>query len=70
MLTVSRKPWTIWTKAPARATQFEGEESVGFNMIYCGKAGFGQISRSLSFNSGAIGLKRSKNLTQTGSSSL
>jgi len=33
-------------------------------MIYCGKAEFGQISRSFSLNSGAIRLKRPKNLTQ------
>jgi hypothetical protein len=33
-------------------------------MIYCGKAEFGQISRSFSLNSGAILLKRPKNLTQ------
>ena len=39
-------------------------------MTCCGKAGFGQISRSLSFNSGAIDLKRSKKLTQTGFPSL
>ena len=39
-------------------------------MIYCEKAEFGQISRSLSFNSGAIGLKRPKNLTQIGFPSL
>jgi len=30
-------------------------------MIYCGKAEFGQISRSFASNSGAILLKRSKN---------
>ncbi len=39
-------------------------------MIYCGKAEFGQISRSLSLNSGAICLKRPKNLTQIGFPSL
>jgi len=39
-------------------------------MIYYVKAEFGQISLSFSFNSGAIGLKRSKNLTQIGFSSL
>ena len=33
-------------------------------MIYCVKAEFGQIFRSLSLNSGAIRLKRPKNLTQ------
>ena len=33
-------------------------------MIYYEKAEFGQIFRSLSFNSCAIGLKRPKNLTQ------
>ncbi len=33
-------------------------------MIYCEKAEFGQISRSFSLNSGAIRLKRPKNLTQ------
>jgi len=33
-------------------------------MIYCGKAKFGQISRSFALNSGAIRLKRPKNLTQ------
>jgi hypothetical protein len=33
-------------------------------MIYCGKAEFGQISRSFASNSGAILLKRSENLTQ------
>jgi len=39
-------------------------------MIYCGKTEFGQISRSLSLNSDAILLKRSKNLTQIGFPSL
>jgi hypothetical protein len=39
-------------------------------MIYCGKAEFGQISRSFSLNSGAIRLKRPKNLTQIGFPSL
>jgi len=39
-------------------------------MIYCGKAEFGQISCSFSLNSGAIRLKRPKNLTQTGFPSL
>jgi hypothetical protein len=39
-------------------------------MIYCEKPEFGQISRSLSLNSGAIRLKRSKNLTQIGFLSL
>jgi len=34
-------------------------------MIYCGKDGFGHISRSFASNSGAILLKRPKNLTQT-----
>jgi hypothetical protein len=35
-------------------------------MIYFEKAEFGQISRSFSLNSGAIRLKRPKNLTQIG----
>jgi hypothetical protein len=39
-------------------------------MIYCGKAEFGQIFRSFSLNSGAIRLKRPKNLTQIGFPSL
>jgi hypothetical protein len=39
-------------------------------MIYCGKAEFGQISRSFSLNSGAIRLKRPNNLTQIGFPSL
>ena len=39
-------------------------------MIYCGKTEFGQISRSFSLNSGAIRLKRPKNLTQIGFPSL
>ena len=39
-------------------------------MIYCEKAEFGQISRSFSLNSGAIRLKRPKNLTQIGFPSL
>ena len=39
-------------------------------MIYCEKAEFGQISRSFSLNSGAIRLKRPKNLTQIGFLSL
>ena len=39
-------------------------------MIYCGKVEFGQISRSFSLNSGAIRLKRPKNLTQIGFPSL
>jgi hypothetical protein len=39
-------------------------------MIYYEKAEFGQISRSLSLNSGAIRLKRPKNLTQIGFPSL
>lgn len=39
-------------------------------MIYCGKAEFGQIFRSFSLNTGAIRLKRSKNLTQIGFPSL
>ncbi len=38
----------------------------GLTLIYCGKAGFGPISRSFSSNSGAILLKRSKNRPQTG----
>ena len=33
-------------------------------MIYCGKAEFGQITRSFAFNSAAISLKRPNNLTQ------
>ena len=33
-------------------------------MIYCGKAEFGQVPRSFASNSGAILLKRPKNLTQ------
>ncbi len=33
-------------------------------MIYGGKVEFGQIFRSFSLNSGAIRLKRPKNLTQ------
>jgi len=39
-------------------------EPVGFNMVYYEKAEFGQIPRSFSLNSGAIRLKRPKNLTQ------
>ncbi len=39
-------------------------------MIYYLKAEFGQISHSFSFNSGAIGLKGTKNLTQIGIPSL
>ena len=39
-------------------------------MIYCEKSEFGQISRSFSLNSGAIRLKRPKNLTQIGFLSL
>jgi len=39
-------------------------------MIYCEKAEFGQISHSFSLNSGAIRLKRPKNLTQIGFPSL
>jgi hypothetical protein len=35
-------------------------------MIYCGKTEFGQIPRSFALNSGAIRLKRPKNLTQIG----
>ncbi len=35
------------------------------SLIYCGCAGFGQISRSFSLNSPTIHLKRSKNLAQT-----
>ncbi len=38
-------------------------------MTYCEKAEFGQILRSFSINSGAIRLKRPKNLTQIGFSS-
>ena len=39
-------------------------------MIYCGKDGFGHISRSFASNSGAILLKRPENLTQIGFPSL
>ena len=39
-------------------------------MIYCRKSEFGQIFRSFSLNSGAIRLKRPKNLTQIGFPSL
>jgi hypothetical protein len=39
-------------------------------MTYSEKAEFGQISRSFSLNSGAIRLKRPKNLTQIGFLSL
>ena len=39
-------------------------------MTYCEKAEFGQISRSFASNSGAILLKRPKNLTQIGFLSL
>ena len=39
-------------------------------MIYCGKTEFGQIPRSFASNSGAILLKRPKNLTQIGFPSL
>jgi hypothetical protein len=39
-------------------------------MWSCGKAEFGQISRSFALNSGAIRLKRPKNLTQIGFPSL
>jgi len=62
------------------------KQSVGLNMIYSViapcvtlpptsvwsyvKAEFGQIFHSFSFNSGAIGLKRLKNLTQIGFPSL
>jgi hypothetical protein len=35
-------------------------------LIYCGKAEFGHIFRSFSLNSGAIRLKRAKNLPQIG----
>ena len=35
-------------------------------LIYCGKAGLGQISRSFSLNRPTIRLKRSKNLAPTG----
>jgi hypothetical protein len=45
-------------------------QPVGLNMIYCEKSEFGQISRSFSLNSGAIRLKRPKNLTQIGFPSL
>jgi hypothetical protein len=34
-------------------------------MIYCGKAEFGQISRSFAANSGAIRLKSPKNLNKS-----
>jgi len=45
-------------------------EPVGFNMIYCEKTEFGQISRSLSLHA-VTGLhKKSKNLTQIGFLSL
>ena len=40
------------------------------SMWLCGKTEFGQISRSFSLNSGAIRLKRPKNLTQIGFPSL
>ena len=39
-------------------------------MIYCEKPEFGQILRSISLNSGAIRLKRTKSLTQIGFLSL
>jgi len=39
-------------------------------MIYYEKVEFGQISRSFALNSGAIRLKRPKNLTQIGYFSL
>jgi hypothetical protein len=39
-------------------------------MQSCGKSEFGQIFRSFSLNSGAIRLKRPKNLTQIGFPSL
>jgi hypothetical protein len=39
-------------------------------MIYSEKAEFGQISSSFSLNSGAVRLKRPKNLTQIGFLSL
>jgi hypothetical protein len=39
-------------------------------MVYCGKVEFGQISRYFSLNSGAIRLKKPKNLTQIGFPSL
>jgi hypothetical protein len=39
-------------------------------MIYCGKAEFGQFFPSFASNSGAILLKRPKNLTQIGFPSL
>ncbi len=42
------------------------QEPVGLNMIYCGISEFGQMSRLCSLHSGAIRLKRSKNLTQIG----
>jgi hypothetical protein len=40
------------------------------SMWSCGNAEFGQISRSFALNSGAIRLKRPKNLTQIGFPSL
>jgi hypothetical protein len=40
------------------------------SMWSCGKAEFGQIPRSFAANSGAIRLKRPKNLTQIGFPSL
>jgi hypothetical protein len=39
-------------------------------MIYCGKSEFGQISRFFSLHAVPIYLKRPKNLTQIGFSSL
>jgi hypothetical protein len=51
-------------------TAENGWQSVELGIIYCGKTEFGQISRSLSLNSGAIRLKRPENLTQIGFPSL
>jgi len=54
--------------APGRSSRNKSLSSL--TLTYCGKAEFGQISRSLSSNSGAILLKRPKNLTQIGFPSL
>jgi len=45
------------------------QQPVGLEVLYCTKPECGQMSRSCWYNSGAIRLKRSKNLTQIDCSS-
>jgi len=75
-----RYPENEWKTETTRYSNDDGSGDAGvtpvgsrrlseIRLIYCGCVGFGQILRSFSFNRPTIRLKRSKNLTQTDTTS-